>query len=149
MSYTNLTYHIVLRTYRSALTIIEEHERELYAYILGFCENHKAKLYRIGGMPDHVHLLVSIPPTIAVSDFVKALKYAAHKWMKGNPLFPQFRGWGEGYAAFTYSRGQIDVVKRYIMTQKEHHRVVSFADEYRQFILEHGGTINEKYFLTN
>ena len=65
MSYTNLVYHIVFRTYRSIPAIDEEHERELYAYAHGYITRHRAKLYRIGGMPDHVHLLVSLPPDLA------------------------------------------------------------------------------------
>ena len=57
MSYTHLVYHIVFRTHRSILAIDEQHERELYAYIHGYIMRHKAKLYRIGGMPDHIQLL--------------------------------------------------------------------------------------------
>ena len=108
---------------------------------------HNGTLYRIGGMPDHIHLLVSIPPTVAVSEFVRGLKYATSGWMKNNPSFPLFSGWGEGYAAFTYSKEQIPVVKRYIMNQKEHHYKTTFAEEYRKFILENGGEIDERYFL--
>ena len=147
MSYTHLVYHIVFRTYRSVPAIEEVHERELYAYILGYANNHKVKLYRIGGMPDHIHLLVSIPPHIALSEFVRGLKFATNKWMKQSELFPHFDGWGEGYAAFTYSKEQIAVVKQYIINQKEHHKRTSFAEEYRQFILEGGAEIDEKYFL--
>ena len=149
MSYTNLVYHIVLRTYRSTPSITEANERELYAYVYGYCNNHKAKLYRIDGMPDHVHLLVSIPPHVAVSEFVRGLKYAAGQWLKQSPHFPRFDGWGEGYAAFSYSTSQIPYVKQYIISQKEHHQRVTFADEYRQFIQEHGGTIEESRFLAD
>ena len=147
MSYTHLVYHIVFRTHRSILAIDEQHERELYAYIHGYIMRHKAILYRIGGMPDHIHLLVSIPPTIAVSEFVRGLKFASSSWLKQNPTFSLFSGWGEGYAAFTYSRDQIPVVKQYIINQKEHHRKITFAEEYRQFIIENGGEIDETYFL--
>lgn len=147
MSYTDFIYHIVLRTYRSTTSIIEDHEKELYAYILGFCNNHKAKLYRIGGMPDHEHLLMSIPPTIAVSVFIRKLKFATNGWLKRNPSFPQFNGWGKGYAAFTYSKEQLPIVRNYIMNQKEHHRAEPFEQEYRQFILDHGVEIDERYFL--
>jgi putative transposase len=71
MSYTQLLYHIVFRTKKSENTIPEQHERELYAYIMGIINKKKSKLYRLGGMPDHIHLLVDIHPTIAVSDFMK------------------------------------------------------------------------------
>ena len=67
--------------------------------------------------------------------------------MKGNPSFPLFAGWGEGYAAFTYSKEQIPVVKQYIINQKEHHRQISFTEEYKRIILEGGGEIDDKYFL--
>lgn len=147
MSYTNLVYHIVLRTHRSIPSIVESYERELYAYILGYANNHNAKLYRIGGMPDHIHILISIPPSIAVSEFVRGMKFAASGWLKQNPNFPMFDGWGEGYAAFTYSKDQIPVVKQYIINQKEHHKVTTFAEEYKKFILDNGGTIDERYFL--
>ena len=147
MSYTNLTYHIVFRTYRSEPAIEEAHERDLYAYMHGYITNHGAVLYRIGGMPDHIHILVSIPPDIAVSEFVRGLKYASGRWLKNNPLFPLFAGWGEGYAAFTYSKDEIPVVKQYIINQKAHHKQTSFAEEYRQFILAGGAEIDESYFL--
>ena len=90
MSYTNLVYHIVFRTHRSLPAIDEQHERELYAYFHGYIMKHKAKLYRIGGMPDHIHMLVSIPPDIAVSEFVRGLKYATSNWLKHNTIFPFF-----------------------------------------------------------
>ena len=149
MSYTHLVYHIVFRTHRSIPAINEGHERELYAYIYGYTTRHKVKLYRIGGMPDHLHLLVSIPPDVAVAEFIRGLKFSSSKWLKGNPSFPLFSGWGEGYAAFTYSREQIPVVKNYIINQKEHHHKMSFAEEYRKFILDNGGEINESYFLND
>ena len=147
MSYTNLVFHIVFRTFRSAMSIEEEHERELYAYIHGYIIRHRGALYRVGGMPDHIHMLVSLPPDLAVSEFVRGLKYATNTWLKQNPQFPMFSGWGEGYAAFSYSKDQIPVVKQYIIYQKEHHRKTSFAEEYRKFILDNGGEIDERYFL--
>ena len=147
MSYTNLIYHIVFRTYRSIPSIEEKHERELYAYMYGYINRNRGVLYRVGGMPDHIHLLLSLPPDLAVSEFVRGLKYATGSWLKQNPSFPLFSGWGEGYAAFSYSKDMIPIVKQYIINQKEHHHKVTFAEEYRRFILENGGEIDEQYFL--
>ncbi|MBR3102182.1 MAG: IS200/IS605 family transposase [Muribaculaceae bacterium] len=146
MSYTNLIYHIVFRTYRSMKSIDETHEKELYAYILGFVNNQGGKLYRVGGMPDHIHLLVGIPPMIAVSEFVRKLKFATSKWMKNSPSFPLFTGWGQSFAAFTFKKEDIPVVKHYIANQKEHHKQTTFAEEYKQFILDNGGSIDD-FFL--
>ena len=147
MSYTQTLYHIVLRTHSSETTIPISHERELYSYILGFIENIKGHLYRIGGMPDHVHILVSLPPTLAMSKFVQDLKAVTSKWMKSNPHFPDFKGWTKEYAGFTYSMRDWRMIANYIAHQKEHHRTVSCAEEYRAFLIENGITIREEYFL--
>ena len=147
MSYTQTFYHIVLRTHRSVPAIAEEHERELYSYMNGFINNVGGRLYRIGGMPDHVHLFVSLPATLAMSDFVRNLKVATSKWLKANPHFPLFEGWTKEYAGFSYSLRDKDMIVNYIARQKEHHRQKTFAEEYRKFLTENGMVIREDYFL--
>lgn len=149
MSYTNLLYHIVIRTKYSESTINEEHERDFYAYALGQISNMNAKLFRIGGIPDHVHLLVSLPATMSVSYFVQQLKTATSKWLKENPKFPAFRGWSAEYAAFSYGRNDKDKIRNYIRNQKQHHKKLSFEDEYRAFLIENGIKVNERFFLTD
>jgi len=148
MSYTNLVYHIVFRTYRSENTIVEEHEKELYAYIMGIVSHLNGKLYRIGGMPDHIHMLVSVPPAIALSEFMRRIKRASSEWLKENPHFPQFSGWGQSYAAFTYSHADIPIVKNYIIDQKNHHRGVTLDSELRELMAREGVETDE-YFLND
>ena len=114
MSYTQTFYHIVLRTHRSIPAIAEEYERELYSYMLGFINNIGGRLYRIGGMPDHVHLFVSLPATLAMSKFVQELKVSTSKWLKANPHFPIFDGWSKEYAGFSYSLRDRDKIVGYI-----------------------------------
>ncbi len=147
MSYTRLLYHIVFRTKSSKNTIVEQHEKELYAYILGIISNKKSKLYRIGGIPNHIHLLVDIHPTFAVSDFMKELKEYSSKWLSTNPNFPDFEGWAVSFAAFSYNFREKQTIIDYIINQKEHHKNISFEDEYRQFLIENGLEIDERYFL--
>ncbi|MBR1991874.1 MAG: transposase [Bacteroidales bacterium] len=147
MSYTQTFYHIVLRTHCSIPAIAEKHERELYSYMSGFINNKGARLYRIGGMPDHIHLFVSLPATLAMSKFVQELKIATSKWLKENPHFPLFNGWTKEYAGFSYSLRDKDMIVGYIAKQKKHHHSVAFADEYRAFLVENGIEIKEEYFL--
>lgn len=147
MSYTNTMYHIVLRTHRSEPTIVVEHERDLYAYIMGIVNNMNGKLYRVGGMPDHVHLLVSLPATLAMSKFVQDLKVSTSKWLKANMGFPHFDGWSREYAGFRYGVKDKDMIVNYIKNQKEHHRRVSFREEYMVFLQENGMTIDERYMM--
>lgn len=147
MSYTQLIYHIVIRTYRSERTITESHERDLYNYMYGIARNRNVVVYRIGGMPDHIHLLVGLPSDLSVAKFVQELKSITSVWLKTNPDFPDFDHWGKEYAAFTYSAKEKDVVINYIKGQKEHHRVMSFTEEYRRLIEEAGLSVSEAYFL--
>lgn len=147
MSYTRLLYHIVFRTKRSAYVINIEHERKLYMYLFGIMKNLGATTYRIGGMPDHIHILVDIPPSIAVSDFVREIKRSSSLWLKQQDSFPNFNGWSDGYAAFSYSIEAKQSIIRYIMNQKQHHLVTSFEDEIKQFLIENGIEIDDVYFL--
>lgn len=140
MSYTKLFYHIVFRTLQSIPAINEANERELYQYIWAFCQQQKCTLHRINGMPDHLHLLVEIHPSIAVADFVRQLKNASHKWLEQhNALFPDFYAWSKGYCALSYSEYEIETVINYIKRQKEHHKSQTFIDEMKNLL----GNVNE------
>ena len=77
-------------------------------------------------MPDHIHMLVDIPTSISVANFVKKIKQESSFLMAQNPNFPKWNGWEEGYGAFTYSVAEIPTVKAYIKNQKEHHRKTWF-----------------------
>ena len=147
MSYTQSFYHIILRTHRSIPAIAEEYERELYSYMHGFINNVGGRLYRVGGMPEHVHLFVSLPATLAMSKFVQEIKVSTSKWLKANPHFPLFDGWSKEYAGFSYSLRDKDMIVGYIARQKEHHRCKTFPEEYRAILIENGTVIREEYFL--
>lgn len=137
MSYTKLYYHIVFRTLQSIPAIKEDNEKELYKYIWAFCQQQKCTLHRINGMPNHLHLLVEIHPSMGVSDFVKQLKNASHKWLeKQKHLFPDFYAWSKGYCALTYSEHEIEKIINYIKEQKEHHKTQSFMDEIKTLIVD-------------
>ena len=113
MSYTKLLYHIVFRTFQSVPAIKQENEKELYHYIWSFCQQQKCRLHRINGMPDHLHLLVEVHPSIAISDFVKQLKNASHKWLeKQSHLFPDFYAWSKGYCALSYSEHEKEKIQQ-------------------------------------
>ena len=138
MSYTQILYHIVFRTKNSRRTLPHSVEKKLYNFIWGMVKQRDCMLYRINGMEDHVHLLISLHPTIALSDFMRELKAGASKWLATQPEFPDFDGWNEGYAALTYSKRDIDTIAEYIRNQREHHKCISFAEEYRNIIREMG-----------
>ena len=120
---------------------------DLYKYISGVLENKKCHLYRIGGIEDHIHIVTHLHPTISLSDLVKDIKLSSSEFIKSNKLFANFKGWQEGYGAFTYSIKQKDVLIEYVKNQEEHHRVKTFREEYLELLKEHGVEYNEKYIL--
>jgi len=97
----------------------------------------------VGGVDDHVHLLVSLRPIHRLADVMRDLKKDSANWIKDN-LERRF-GWQEGYAAFTVSHNAIDAVRHYIANQESHHARHSFADELRQLLGRAGVAYEEKY----
>lgn len=134
MSHTALTYHIIFGTYRRLGVINIAHERELYKYIYDFSTSRGIMIRRIGGMPDHVHILCDIPAKIAVADYVKLLKAETSKFMKINPHFPHWERWAEGYGAFSVDASMRETRIKYIIDQKKHHVGVDFATEYKELL---------------
>ncbi len=149
MSYTRLLYHVIFRTKYSANTISEKHEQELYAYLFGIAKNNKAFVYKIGGVPNHIHMLLDIHPSTSLAVFMRDLKRSSSDWLTNNANFPNFEGWGESYGAFSYSIKERDSISNYITNQKEHHKTITFEEEYRAFLKENEIEIDERYFLKN
>ena len=148
MSYRALLYHIVFRTQRSRRTITEAYERDLYANLYSYLSNKGAKVYRIGGMPDHIHILVSIPPTIAIAELIRDMKRTSAKYlMSERHKFPYFEGWGRSYGIFSYCHRDLEMIRNYIINQKEHHKKISFADELRKILQQEGVEYDENFFL--
>jgi len=146
MAYTQILYHIVLRTKQSEPSITQSNVSSLYKYIWGIIKNKKGKLYRINGMEDHIHILSDLHPSFALADFVKDIKVATSLWMKQSPNFPSFQGWSEGYAAFTYSYKEKEVLINYIKKQQEHHRKENTQNELIRIWKENGMKPDERYF---
>jgi putative transposase len=145
-SYRQILFHLIFRTKDNEKTIVQEHSKELYAYIMGFIRNQNGFLYRINGMEDHLHILCDLHPQLALADYMRDMKTSTSKWLKTNGNFPKFNGWAEGYAALTYSWREKDMIINYIKNQQEHHRKISFKDELRQLLNEQGVEIDERFF---
>ena len=96
-------------------------------------------------MPDHVHLLVSAGREVAIASLVRDLKAGSSRWVHDTyPDRPGF-AWQTGYAAFAVSVSLVGRVTRYIETQAEHHKTITFQDEYREFLRKHILTWDERY----
>lgn len=138
MSYTSLTYHIVFSARNRRNTINIEHDQELYRFIYQFLIQRDVMVRRIGGMPDHVHILCDIPPKYAVAELLRSLKAESSKYLKGNPHFPYWDGWSEGYGAFTVDAATREARSNYIGNQKAHHAKLSFKEELDELLRQFG-----------
>ncbi len=148
MSAVTAIYHIVINTHRREMTLPLSSCDQLYRYIARVVQNSQSTLLAINGIENHIHLLVNLHPSVRLSDLVRDIKLSTSQWMKQNPdYFPQFRGWGKEYGAFTYALRDKEMVANYIKNQRAHHQRETFEDEYRKHLLNAGIEWNE-YRLT-
>ena len=126
---------------------MKENRDQLFKYIWGVLKNKKCHLYRINGVEDHIHILTHIHPSIALSDLVKDIKLAISAFIKESNIFPEFKGWQQGYGGFTYSINEKERLIEYIKNQEEHHKRVTFREEYISLLQEHAVPFEEKYLL--
>ncbi len=116
----------------------------LYAYMGGVIGERKSVLLSAGGMPDHVHLLVSFSREWCVSDMVRDVKASSSRWIHETFDRRTF-AWQAGYGAFSVSYSSLDSVKNYLARQQEHHAKRTFQDEFREFLRKHDIEYDERY----
>jgi len=146
-SYRQILYHMTFHTKNSEKVLRNSGNDELYKYIWGILKNKRCKLYRINGVEDHIHVVCDLHPSVALANLIKDIKVSTSTWIKNRNLYPQFSHWAEGYGAFTLSLKEKDVVIQYVINQQEHHKKVSFRDEYIQLLRDNGIDFDEKYLL--
>ncbi len=146
-TFTSLHYHIVFSTKSRERWLRSDMENDVWRYLGGICRAHDVKALQIGGVEDHVHLLIGMPPALALSDVVKRIKGESSKWLSAEVKGMKGFGWQDGYGAFTVGKSQITDAIHYIQNQREHHENVTFEDEYRRFLHIHGITAEEKYIF--
>jgi REP-associated tyrosine transposase len=144
-SFGCLHFHLIFSTKHRAPLLVGDVPQRLYAYIGGILRDEKGLLVAAGGMPDHVHLLVSLGRASSMADAVRQIKGSSSRWI--SDTFPGLGAfaWQTGYAAFSVSYSQIDTVKHYLATQAEHHQTVTFQDELRAFLRKHDLAFDEQY----
>ena len=146
-TYTQILYQIVFSSKNREKTMIESGQERLYGFIIGILKNKDCHLYRINGIEDHIHIATHIHPSVALASLVKDIKLAASDFIKDNKIFPCFNGWQVGYGAFTYSISAKENLIQYIINQKEHHKKLTFREEYIKLLKEHNIEFDERYLF--
>lgn len=127
--------------------ISNKNKDELYKYITGIVTNKGQKLIRINGLPDHIHILIGLKPSIALSDLVRDIKSNSSTFINRKRWIRGKFNWQEGYGAFSYGHSQLDRVIRYIDNQESHHRKTTFKEEYLNLLKRFNIEYNHEYLF--
>lgn len=144
-SLANLYIHLIFSTKNRYPFLKDEVRDELHAYMAKVLANLNCPAVLINSVEDHVHVLFNLSRTVAVAKAVEDVKKSSSRWIKTkSPILEKF-AWQSGYGAFSVSESNVEKVANYIRGQKEHHRVKTFQEEYREFLVKHKIEYDERY----
>ena len=148
-SYTQIYLQLVFAVKRRESLIHKSWREELYKYISGIATAKKHKVCAIGGVEDHIHILISCKPHLSVSEVVRDIKANSSRWINERRLTPKRFEWQNGFGAFSYSQSALGHVIRYIQNQEEHHENKKFTREYIELLNQYQIEYHEKYLFEN
>jgi REP element-mobilizing transposase RayT len=143
-TYTNLLTHVIFSTKDRAPRITSPLHGDLLAYLGGIVRELGGALRAANARPDHVHLLCSLPPTVATADALRVVKTNSSRWVHRARHYPGF-DWQTGYGAFSVSHSLAPAVVQYIREQEKHHRRMTFQEEFIAFLKKNDVAYDERY----
>jgi putative transposase len=145
MSYVASYFHCVFSTKDRMRLITPDLRERLWPFLGGIARQNKMKAIEVGGVEDHVHILLSLPSTVSVSKALQLMKGGSSKWI--HETFPEHRlfSWQEKYGAFSVSVSQLDTIIDYIQNQEPHHRTMTFQEEFEALLKRHHVEYDERY----
>ncbi len=145
MSYVSSYYHCVFSTKERRPLIPPSLRERLWPYLGGIAREHRIAAIEIGGTSDHVHILLSLPSTLAIAKALQLIKGGSSKWV--HDTFPEHRlfRWQVKYGAFGVSVSLLEKIVQYIRSQEAHHRKMTFQEEFLALLKRHRITYDERY----
>jgi len=141
-TFSRLLVHVVFSTKDRTASLKADIRTDLFAYMGGIIRSFGGNPVTINGVADHVHLLFSIPATMAMAESMRIIKAKSSKWIRTrNRSF----AWQPGYAGFSVSQSSVPQVTKYISNQEEHHKRVQFEDEYVSLLKKHEMEYDDRY----
>ncbi|MBR6980514.1 MAG: transposase [Prevotella sp.] len=137
--------HLVFHIKNSSIKMREEDLNNIFSYIGGIIKNIGGYPIVVGGRPDHIHILTSLPKMMSLAEFVRTIKANSSKWIKMQDNIYRVFAWQEGYGAFSVSPSLIEKTVNYIQRQEQHHKKRSFQEEYRLFLEAYGIKYDEHF----
>jgi REP element-mobilizing transposase RayT len=118
---------------------------EMHKYLGGICNGLDCPVLRVGGVEDHVHILCRFGRTVSIAELIKELKRASSIWVKTKGATYDDFHWQGGYGVFSVSPAHVEAVREYIANQEQHHRKVTFQEEFRRLLAKYGLEYDERY----
>ncbi len=146
-TYTEIHIQTVFAVQNRESLIRNTFKDELYKYITGIIQNNEHKVLQINGMPDHIHILFGMRPSQSLSDLMKQVKQDSSKWINNKGFVNGKFSWQAGYGAFSYAKTQLPGVIRYIQNQEEHHKTLTFQEEYINLLEAFNVKFEERYIF--
>ncbi len=144
-TFTQLIIHAVFAVKHREAVIEKEWQHELFGYMGATLNNMGHTNLIVNGVADHAHILFGMKPTLALSDTMRDVKANASKWLNESGKLKHKFAWQDGYAGFSISKTHLDAVFKYIKTQEEHHRKVTFRSEYLRLLKKNDVIFDEKW----
>ncbi len=145
-SHSNVILHVVFSTKNRDPFLDHEIRGRMHGYLATLCRDLDSTCHIVGGVADHVHIVTSLPRTLSQSQLLEDIKKKSSSWIKGiDPSQYEKFSWQRGYGAFSVSPSNRDEVVGYAATQKEHHRKLTFQEEYRKLLEKHQIEWDERY----
>ncbi|HEY3330729.1 MAG TPA: IS200/IS605 family transposase [Capsulimonadaceae bacterium] len=144
-SYSEVYIHLIFATKQRERMLHDGIRDEMHRYMTAIIAKRRCRAVIVNSVEDHVHILLDLARTTALADIVEEIKGSSSRLLKSKGADLESFGWQTGYGAFSISPDDVDGVKRYIVNQREHHRSVSFEDEFLAALAEHGVEYDERY----
>ncbi len=148
-TYTQIYLHIVFAVQNRISLIHPQWKNDLYKYITGIIQNNGHKLIAINGVSNHLHIAVGYKPNQLIPDLLQDIKANSSKWINEKRFIKGKFNWQSGYGAFSFSHSQIDAVIKYINNQEQHHKKITFNEEYMEMLKKYNVQFDEKYILVD
>ena len=145
-SLARVVLHVVFST-KGRIPFLKDADvrTELHAYMAGILQNIGCEPVVINGVEDHMHVLCNLSRTTTIADLVEEAKKSSSRWIKTKGAAYQDFQWQAGYGAFSVSQSNVEQVRLYVENQEEHHRTLTFQDEFRALCRKHGVAVDERY----
>ena len=142
---TSVNIHFVFSTKNRAKSIDDSMKNRLWAFMGGIARKNNMVAHAIGGTSDHVHLLITLPPTVSIAKAMQLIKKGSSQWV--HQEFPGKSNfiWQRGYGAFSVSVNRFPVIKNYIEKQEAHHQKKAYHQEYVEFLKINKVDYDERY----